>query len=172
MDVNKEYVYFRSKVSGLVLTLPGDLPMVRFNPTMPKPGEPGTPGKPQYGLAMVDKKDKELLDAIKKHPRFGKVFFKVKTPAELAEEERLAKCAEFAAKIMESVNSGAVALNLDQLKKDELFDFANKIGVSVKKGEKDRKMSDVIDECYQKLGIYPAPVEEEQPPELPDEEDK
>jgi len=153
-----EYLYFKSNDSGLFLTMPGELPSVHFNPSALKPDEA------MYGLATVDKSNKELVEAILSHPNYGKKFFRMPTAEELAEEERLVECAKFAKQIKESLADGAVQMNLKELKQAELYEFANKVGVSVKEDDKEKTKAQVIKEVEKILTIETA--------EEPSEEDK
>jgi len=142
-----ELVFYRSQIPGLVITLPGDLPNVTFEASTLKPGEP------QYGLARLKKTDTAIIKAVENHPRFNKSISRLKTADELEEEKRLAKAAEFVENLKISLASGLVELGLKNKTKDDLFEFANQVGISVMDGKKEKTNAALITEIENLLGV-------------------
>lgn len=99
------------------------------------------------GLLRVDKNDKETIKAIESHPKFlkgkswdeasdqeriGKAFYRKLTAYEEEIARRKAEADKFVSKIKGLIESGVMSFDVKTAKQEELFDFANKCGVSVK----------------------------------------
>ena len=134
-DPSKDFVFFEGK-PGLVLTLGSykgeDGNMVRVPPAVFQSSTPKANEAPK-GICKLFKSDKKKIEAILNHKAFKNgVVIKMKTAAEIAEEQRLKAAAGYVGKLQEAIKSGVFpAPDLKSKKNEFVFDFANKIGVSV-----------------------------------------
>lgn len=134
-DPSIDFVFFEGK-SGLVLTLgeykDKDGNMQRITPAVFQTST-SKAGEAPKGICKLFKTDKRKIDAVLSHKAFKNgVVVKMKTAAEIAEEQRLKNAAEYVGKLQEAIKSGVFpAPDLKSKRNEFVFDFANKVGVSV-----------------------------------------
>jgi len=156
---NDKFEYYQSKKNGLVMTLPGNLPNVEFKsqPTLLESGELDENGKPfmvaHPNVATLHKEqDKEVIEALRNTPAFKKgQVERMKTPKELAHEAYLRESEKFVDQLKTVVSDDEIKALVEGKKQAELFAFANRCGVSVKKGNANRTTAEVKKDLYSKL---------------------
>ena len=162
MKKKEEFIYFQSRKSGLVLTLGNGLSAVVLAPVAPDPGS----GEPYYGLLKISKTESAKIEAIMKHKAFGKTVFRMLTKKEIDEKIRLEKAAEYVANLKEEIAIGVIPYpDLDSLKVNEIYSFANRVGVSVytvDDGEETKKIkAQLVAEIEEKLKPASEPEEKD-----------
>jgi len=145
-----KFVYFKSNESGLFIVLPG-VANVTFEPSAPRKGEP------RYGIAKIPVEDVKRIEAIKKHKQFGVSIFRVLTESEKQKIAEAEEAEKYVNKLKSAIASGIMPYpDIEKLGANEIYAFANDIGVSVYvmvKGEESKKTkAQLITEIYEKLG--------------------
>ncbi len=132
---SEDFVFFEGK-SGLVLTLgeykDEDGNMKRITPAVFQTSTAKV-GEAPKGICKLFKTDKRKVDAVYNHKAFKNgTVIRMKTAAEIEEEQRLKNAAEYVGKLQEAIKSGVFPTpNLKSKRNEFVFDFANKVGVSV-----------------------------------------
>ena len=134
-DPSIDFVFFEGK-PGLVLTLGSyedkEGNEVRITPAVFQASVP-KPNEAPKGICKLFKTDKKKIEAILNHKTFNSgAVVRMKTAAEIAEEQRLKNAAEYVGKLQEAIKSGVFPVpDLKGKRNEFVFDFANKVGVSV-----------------------------------------
>ena len=103
----EDRIYYQSQTNGYVLPLPS-------------------------GKSIVFDTQKKIIKEIEESKAFKlNRIFKAKSPMQLREDERMAEAAQFVENLKATMNEKEMITFVGSKDKDNLFEFANRVGVSV-----------------------------------------